>query len=209
MNQRIFYMTSIALLSGILILMGLIPSLGFITINPAVSFTIMHLPVLFGAYLLGWRGGLWFGLLFGMLSFFQALSNPTGLLDPFFQNPLISVLPRLLFGFLSGLGFGTINHFLKRPWLNRATLAIAGGCFTLLHTLLVLGTMGILDATSVLEALSGVGFNDTYWAFIVLILTLNGVWEILLAIVLLPTLAISTSKISSVRRIMKKRSPVR
>ena len=169
MNQRLFVMSFNAMLMAILLLMGLIPSLGFITINPAVSFTIMHIPVLVGAFLFGWRGGLYYGFLFGFLSFWQASANPTGILDPFFQNPLISITPRLMFGLLAGIGFTLIQTLLKTVWIQRSVLAMFAAIFTVMHTLLVLGIMGLLQGQNVLEALAGIGFNETYWTFILLV----------------------------------------
>ncbi len=205
MNQRLFVMSFNAMLTAILLLMGLIPSLGFITINPAVSFTIMHIPVLVGAFLFGWRGGLYYGFLFGFLSFWQASANPTGILDPFFQNPLISITPRLMFGLLAGIGFTLIQTLLKTVWIQRSVLAMFAAIFTVMHTLLVLGIMGLLQGQNVLEALAGIGFNETYWTFILLVLSLNGIWEALIAFFLLPTLAVASSKIPSIRRIINAR----
>ena len=46
---------------GIIILMGAVPQLGYIQVLPWLSLTLMHLPVLIGAYLYGWKKGLLFG----------------------------------------------------------------------------------------------------------------------------------------------------
>ena len=205
MNQRIFTLSFHAMLTSILFLMGVIPSLGFVTINPTISFTLMHIPVLIGAYLFGTKGGVYYGFLFGLLSFWQASSNPTGILDPFFQNPIISILPRLLFGAIAGFTFSTVRFLENKVWIKRSLLAIFAGLLTILHTILVLGVMGVVRGNDVLSVLSSVGFNDTYFAFILLILTLNGIWEAMLGVILVPAVAVASSKISSVRRIMSKR----
>jgi uncharacterized membrane protein len=186
--------------------MGFVPSLGFITLNPTVSFTIMHVPVLFGAYILGYRGGIWFGFLFGMISFYLALSNPTGLLDPFFQNPLISVVPRLLFGVISGFLFEASHRWFPHFMTHKVILALLASFLTLMHTVLVLTTLGLLRGSDVLSALANVGFNDSYLAFVFLIIGLNGFWEMIMAFILVPILAISVSKNSTFRRIINKRS---
>jgi uncharacterized membrane protein len=203
MKKRILLITTNAMLVAILLLMGLIPQLGFITINPAVSFTIMHLPVLVGAYLFGWRGGTFYGFLFGFISFYQASSNPGGILDPFFQNPIISVLPRLIFGFISGLSFEVIRRLVKQPLTNRLILGIMGGLLAVVHTVLTLGILGLLNGQEVLNLLAGLEVVlDNYFAFIALILTLNGVWEALIAFLLLPILATAVSKVQAIRTIM-------
>lgn len=209
MNSRLLFLSFHAMLTAILFLMGTIPSLGFVTINPTISFTLMHIPVLIGAYLFGSKGGLYYGFLFGFLSFWQASANPTGLLDPFFQNPIISIIPRLVFGGLAGFGFSFVRFLEQKVWIKRTLLSVLAGLFTLLHTLLVLGTMGLLRGSDVLSSLASVGFNDTYFAFILLILTLNGIWEAGLGMLIVPAIAVASSKLSSVRRIMSKRSTSR
>lgn len=207
MKPRILIITTIAMLSSILMLMGFVPSLGFITLNPTISFTLMHIPVLFGAYLLGWRGGLWFGFLFGMISFFMALSSPVTFLDPFFQNPLISVVPRIVFGLLSGLLFEAAHRWFSHVMVHKVALAFFASFLTLVHTILVLSTLGILQGSEVMTILIGFDPNITYLGFILLIVGLNGIWEASLAFVLVPILAISVSKNSTFRRIITQRSP--
>jgi uncharacterized membrane protein len=207
MKQRILMITTFAMFSAILLLMGLVPSLGFITLNPTVTFTIMHIPVLFGAYLLGWRGGLWFGFLFGMISFYLALSSPTTFLDPFFQNPLISVVPRVLFGLLSGLLFEAAHRWFPHVIIHKVALALLASLLTLMHTILVLSTLGLLRGADVMNILITFEVTDTFIGFILIVIALNGVWEAGLAFVLVPILAISVSKNSTFRRIINQRSP--
>lgn len=63
---------------------------------PVVSVTIAHLPILITAVVFGLAPGLAVALAFGGISLFIALTAPSSILDPFFVNPLISILPRLL-----------------------------------------------------------------------------------------------------------------
>ncbi len=63
---------------------------------PFVSVTIAHIPMLVATLTLGLRSGLVISLTFGLVSLFIALTAPNTVLDPFFVNPLISILPRLL-----------------------------------------------------------------------------------------------------------------
>lgn len=63
---------------------------------PIVSVTIAHIPILVAAICLGVRAGLIISFVFGATSLFIALTAPISILDPFFVNPLISILPRLM-----------------------------------------------------------------------------------------------------------------
>ena len=58
----------------------------------------IHGVVIIGAILEGPVVGLGIGLIFGLFSMLQAAVAPTGVLDPLFVNPLLSVLPRLFIG---------------------------------------------------------------------------------------------------------------
>lgn len=202
-NRRILLMTTHAMLTAILLMMGFFPQIGFITINPAISFTLVHVPVLIGAYLFGWRGGAVYGFLFGIVSLWQSWANPTGILDPFFQNPLISVLPRVLFGLFSGLTFDAAIRLVRRSMTNAITLSIAAGTLTIIHTLLTLGMMGLVSGNEVLNTLGDIGaYFDTFSAFIGAVLVLNGIWEALIAVVVIPLLALALSKLPSIKNII-------
>lgn len=91
-------MTIIGVLGAISIMLGMTP-LGFIPIGPTKA-TIMHIPVIIGSIIEGPIVGGFIGLIFGLFSIFQAITNPTPVSFVFY-NPLISILPRVLMGVLS------------------------------------------------------------------------------------------------------------
>jgi uncharacterized membrane protein len=202
---RIQTMSLYAMLLTILLMMGFIPSIGFITINPAVSFTLMHVPVIIAAFIFGWKGGVAFGFGFGLISFIQAVSAPRGILDPFFQNPLIAIPPRLIFGGLTGLGFNLIFRFVKVSILQKPALAIVAFLATVLHTILTLSFMGMISGQAVLSALEGVDiFFANYGAFIAAVLALNGIWEALIAMLIIPLIALAVRGLPMVKLMMAK-----
>lgn len=115
--------------------------LGFIPWFTGASLTIMHVPVIIGAILEGPVVGMIIGLIFGLFSLIQAAVQPTGPIDPFFTNPLISVLPRILIGLTTWLAYRAFRD----RWLPVAviTASIVG---SLTNTALVLGALGVAKA---------------------------------------------------------------
>lgn len=121
-NFSVRKMTIVGVLGGLSIAIGLTP-LGFIPVGPTKA-TIMHIPVIIGAILEGPLVGGLIGLIFGLTSIFQAITNPTPV-SFVFLNPLVSVLPRLLIGILahyayrgaSKLGQDKILGLFKLFWI--------------------------------------------------------------------------------------------
>lgn len=90
-------LTLASVFAGIILVMALIPQIGFVTLMPGVSVVLVHIPVLVGVFLLPRRFGILLGLFFGIGSFIAALIYAQQPVDLAFRNPLISVLPRILF----------------------------------------------------------------------------------------------------------------
>ncbi len=88
----------IGILGGISTVLGMTP-IGFIPVGPTRA-TIMHIPVIIGAIIEGPVVGAFVGLIFGIFSIFQAITNPTPV-SFVFLNPLVSILPRVLIGVFS------------------------------------------------------------------------------------------------------------
>lgn len=101
----------VGVLGGISAVLGLTP-LGFIPVGPTRA-TIMHIPVIIGAIMEGPLVGGLVGLIFGLFSIFQALTNPTPV-SFVFLNPLVSVLPRVLIGIVSYYVYETFKKLGKK-----------------------------------------------------------------------------------------------
>lgn len=126
-----------ALMAAIAILLGW-TRWGFIPWIGGVSLTIMYVPVIIAAIIVGPLSGLVVGLIFGIFSMIQAGLAPNGPTDVWFTNPLLSVLPRLFIGPVSAL----VGKALKR-W-PAVALPVAGAAGSLTNTILVLGMIGLL-----------------------------------------------------------------
>ncbi len=141
--------------SALVIVLG-ITKLGFITLGPAASITILHIPVILICMLAGLPEGLFVGLVFGSLSLIQAAMSPSGALDPFFVNPLISVLPRMLIAVIAWGLWKALNLIPHMP--KTVSAGITGFITTVAHTLLVLGSLYVFKGADVREALGGMGY---------------------------------------------------
>ncbi|WP_288806002.1 ECF transporter S component [uncultured Treponema sp.] len=143
--------------SALIILMG-IPGLhlGYIQLSPAASLTIMHIPVILAAILAGLPGGIITGLVFGLTSLVNAAANPSGILDPLFVNPFCSVLPRMLFG---AAAWGVFRLLSMIPVFPKALCAaVTSFLTTLLHTVMVIGSMYVFLNSQMSETMGGMGF---------------------------------------------------
>lgn len=82
--------------------------LGFFAIG-RIAFTILHIPVFIAVILVGLPQGFILAAIFGLSSMTSAYLHPSGLLDYLFQNPLISVLPRLMIPFAVWLVYKAVQ----------------------------------------------------------------------------------------------------
>ena len=166
--------TTIGVLSGISIMLGMTP-LGFIPIGAAKA-TTMHIPVIIGGIVAGPYVGGMVGLIFGIFSIIQAMSNPTPLSFAFL-NPLVSVLPRVLIGISSAYIYIFLNNInIKSSKISVGLSAVVG---SLVNTFGVLGMMYLIFAGNIVETmgLSSGGAGK----FVMGIGLLNGIPEAIIA----------------------------
>lgn len=93
-------LTTVGILGAIVIMLGLTP-LGFIPLG-VLTITSLHIPVIIAGILEGPVVGGLVGLIFGFFSLFNAMTRPTPISFVFY-NPLISIMPRILIGIVTGL----------------------------------------------------------------------------------------------------------
>ena len=125
-----------AMIIAIVALMGAVPQLGFIQIIPGVpGITIMHIPVLIGAMTFKTRGlAIISGSAFGITSLLVALTRPSSPVDLLFQNPLVSVVPRILFALVAYYLYIILSDKIKSKYAPKLISTVVA---TLFHTLLV------------------------------------------------------------------------
>lgn len=119
-------MVIVGVLGGVSAVLGMTP-LGFIPVGPTRA-TIMHIPVIIGAIMEGPIVGALVGLIFGLFSIIQAITNPTPV-SFVFLNPLVSVVPRVLIGITSYYVFEALSNLGNKKTigiLNVIWIGIAG-----------------------------------------------------------------------------------
>lgn len=136
-KQKTREMTILAMFIGIIAVLGLVPSglgsssLGFIKITPNIEATIIHIPVIIGAALLGRKMGFYLGTAFGVVSLIAAFIYSS----PLFVYPWVSVLPRMIFGFVI---YDVVQFFVKTVRNKLVGYMIGFFVATIIHTILVL-----------------------------------------------------------------------
>ncbi|NMA05755.1 MAG: hypothetical protein GX931_05240 [Acholeplasmataceae bacterium] len=119
MKNKIFEMVMFATFASIILLMALVPNLGYLTFIPGISITIIHIPVLIGIMLLSFWYALGLGLVFGLSSLIASYMYASSPGDIAFQNPLVSVIPRILFAVVA---FGIIIALKKIQTKEKGTI---------------------------------------------------------------------------------------
>lgn len=148
------YMAMLAMLCGVQLVMGM-TGIGFLPL-PVIKATTMHIPVILGAVLLGPGAGAMLGGLFGLCSIWANTTTP-GLLS-FAFSPFMTTegLPgvvkslwialgcRILFGLIAGWLWKIAKKVLKQDYI---ALPVTAAIATILHTLLVMGSIYVLLAS--------------------------------------------------------------
>ena len=167
--------TRLALMIALLVVLGLTP-LGFIDVPP-VSITTMHIPVIVGSIVLGYKYGSVLGLSFGTFSLLRAILKPSPTAYMFsmalsgkpLESFILCVVPRILLGILPGLLY---IAFKKLHVPERVSVGITAAISTVVHTFSVLFCMMIFfGATNIAKIFAA-------------IVGVNGVLEVIAATVI-------------------------
>lgn len=204
-SKKTTRMVQIALFAAIIVLLALIPGLGYIPIG-VVKATTIHIPVIIGGILLGPKAGAFLGFIFGCTSLLNATINPTitsfafspfysvGEIHGGFQSLIICFIPRILIGVVSYYVFvGVKKLFKNRTGSRTVALAVAGVAGSMTNTLLVMNLIYLLFGQTYAKVI-GKSFDILYGVILGVIGT-NGIPEAIVAGIL--TVAICTVLIKS------------
>ena len=159
--------------------------------TPFAAATIAFLPAIVTVMLRGFWPGLAVATAAGMFSMIRAFVAPMGILAPFFQNPLVSVLPRAMIGVTVFLVFRALINT-KLP--KAVTVGISAAVGSITNTVGALGMMWVIYAMPLQQTVSENTAHATVWAFFTVILTTNAVMEVLANTVLATILVMTMRK---------------
>lgn len=182
-NKRLLYLTELAVLIAILLILE-ITGLGMFK-TFGLELTILQIPVIIGAIVLGPSGGAAMGAVFGLISYWECFGKSSFGVALMSINPLLTFLvcvpTRILMGWLCGLIFKGMHSRLaqtKANFVSYITASLSGAllntaffmsalCLCFYHTEFIQGFVGLLGSTNV-------------FMFIVLFVGVQGLVEALL-----------------------------
>lgn len=148
-HQRIVKITFCAIMIALIFTLSW-TVLGMIPIG-LVSATTVFIPVIMGIIVLNdFKYSCILGFAFGFISFLRALVAPTTVLDPFFQNPLVSILPRFLMAIASYFIYKGSCKVIKNKFVNYLILGFSVAFLNTLFTISMLSVVYYNDITSLL-----------------------------------------------------------
>ena len=204
-KSRTYPLAICAMLSAIILLLAFTP-LGLIDL-PLIKATILHVPVIIGAVLLGWRKGALLGGVFGLASLVKNTIAPSALsfaFSPFIPVPgtdrgsiwalVICLIPRFLTGITPALVYAGVRRCFRKKNLgvNTGAAILAGIAGALTNTVLVMGLI-FLVFRQAYAALQGISV-DAVLGVILGIVGANGVPEAIAAAILTPAICVPLGK---------------
>ena len=177
-------LTIVGLLAAITIILGL-SGYGIMALGP-LNVTTLHVPALIGALVEGPKVGAFVGLIFGVYSFWQNFTAPN-ILSPLFINPLVSVVPRIIFPILAVLVYKSLWKVPQGPRL--IVSALMG---TVFHTCMVMGLIYVLYSNMFAEAMHLT--SDQVIGTILILSVTHGIPEAIFAGVIVTPIALALRK---------------
>lgn len=174
-------MVELAVLAAIILLLevtglGMIKTLG-------LELTIMHVPVIIGAIVLGPTQGAILGATFGLISFWECFGKSTFGVALLSINPfltfLVCVPTRVLMGWLCGLIFQGMQRIMKKEHIVSYIVAATGGA--LLNTLFFMSTLCLcFYNTELIQGFADTLGSTNVFMFVVLFVGVQGLVEAIL-----------------------------
>lgn len=185
-------LTITAVFVALLLLQTFVPNIGYIRIIPALpAITTIPLTIAIYSSLMGSKAGLGFGLFWGITRLFVAYTQPGDIVSLLiFQNPVISLVPSIIAGWLPGL----IVKVIKRKDIG---FIFAGLVASLTNTFLVILLTSLFFMNNATVLTSHLGNNtgsNTLFIILVAALGLNGILEAIFTGIVTPIVAIPLRK---------------
>jgi len=141
--------------------------------------------------------GAFVGLMFGLSSLYTAATIFSGMpVAPFFLNPLVSVMPRILIGIVAYYVFALLKRLIRNKTVSIVGAALGG---TLTNTVGVLGMIYLLYAQEYVEAVGATTVGKSALAIIFSGAIVNMLVEIVAASLISVPVVLAVQKISDTR----------
>lgn len=204
--MKIKEFTLTAIFVSVILLFAFTP-VGFIHLG-VIKATIIHIPVIIGAIVLGPKIGAILGLVFGITSIVTNTIAPS--LLSFAFSPVIPVLgtsqgsfwalfvalvPRVIIGFIPYYIFKSIHKTTKNKLNQKAALFLTGLLTTFIHTFLVMGLISLLFHDAYALAINADSMSAIFIAVLTVFLT-NGLAEAVVAAFVVATVVPVLFKLS-------------
>ncbi len=190
-DKKVMDMSLAGIFTAIIIAMSVVPFLGYIPLG-FMNATIMHVPVIIGALLLGPKYGAYFGLVFGMTSLIKATLTPSVtsfVFSPFVTiggnsgnmwSVVIAIVPRVLIGVAAYYMYEFVMKVAGNVKGSQTiALWLAGIAGAMTNTLLVMNGIYIFFGKSYVAASNGAVEN--VYKFILGIILSFGIPEAIVA----------------------------
>ena len=188
MNNKTLKLTVYALFLAIMLVMGLVPGLGFIP-TPVAGIVIIQVPVILASYFLGYKGGMFFGLVFGITSIINCFIQPdvfaaiimnAGGIKTIGLMIICLVIPRVLIGLTTRATYDLISRFDKTRLRSMGLSAFIG---TLTNTVFFLGAFYLFAREACMTGF-GAATEKALFDMMLGVVTFNGVIEAVTSVVL-------------------------
>lgn len=163
-DKKVMDMSLAGIFTAVIIVMSVVPFLGYIPLG-FMSATIIHVPVIVGAILLGPKYGAYLGLVFGLTSLVKATLTPnvtSFVFSPFITiggysgnlwSVVIAIVPRVMIGIVSYFVFKLVMNLVHGKKGGRTlALAVAGIAGSMTNTLLVMNGIYVFFGESYMAA---------------------------------------------------------
>jgi len=191
-REQLTRMTIAAIFIALIAVMTFTPYVGYISLpGIGLSITTLAVPVIVGAILLGPLYGTVLGAAWGVTCLLYAVAQ--GTFDAaIFLNPLISVLPRILVGSISGYIYVLLRKAIKNKIVP---ILITSAVTSLSNTILVITAINLFHSDELFT------LGKTLKDIITIAISLNGVVELAIALIIpLPVILV-------LQKLLKLRTP--
>lgn len=184
-RKEITNMTIAAIFIALLIVQTFVPNIGYVRILPALP--AITTIAIYGT-IMGPKWGSMFGLVWGLTRLIVAYTQPGDMVSLLlFQNPIISLVPSILAGYLPGL----ITKLLitRDNTVKRWGYALSGAVTSLTNTFLVIALASLFFMNNPASLTMYLGhFSQGTSLFVILMISLgmNGLVEALFTAVVVP-----------------------